>query len=398
MRLRRLAWGSWAVFVAFSLGTVAVIVAGQADVGKAFTVLALGFATVGALVSSRVPENPVGWLLLAIAVSFAVQGFADAYVAEPGKPAAVAVAWVATWAWYLWLYGAAMFLPLLFPAGRLLSRRWRLAVWVASAALAASILSAAFGSDALDVESPAMISNPVAVGGALGEVVDILGTVSDYLAVLGFVLAVVSVVLRLRRSSGVQRQQVKWFAYVGGLAVVALLLAMIEVIAQELGVAGSWVTVVGAVGWLSALFLIMIGLPIAVGLAILRHGLYDIDVVIKRTLVYGALTATLVTAYLGSVLLLRVALTPVAGKSELAVAGSTLAVAALFRPARARIQSVVDRRFYRSRYDATQTVQSFAGRLRHEVELDAVTYDLRTVVASTMQPVHVSLWLRGGGA
>jgi hypothetical protein len=155
-----------------------------------------------------------------------------------------------------------------------------------------------------------------------------------------------------------------------------------------------WTSFLGDVGWFVGLLGIVVGFPTAIGIAILRHRLYDIDVVINRTLVYGSLTVLLAATYFALVLGLRFLLQPITGRSDLAVAGSTLAVAALFRPLRTRIQHVVDRRFFRSRYDVEQTLDGFAGHLRHQLDLEALGDDLRDVVASTMQPAHVSLWLR----
>jgi hypothetical protein len=199
---------------------------------------------------------------------------------------------------------------------------------------------------------------------------------------LAILLGAVALVARFRRSRGDERQQLKWFAGAGALFALACVIAV-----------SPWFGSSDTTGQLLIL-LAFAAIPIAAGVAILKYRLYDIDLVIRRTLVYGVLTAVLVAAYLGGVLLLQLALSPLTEQSDLAIAGSTLAVAALFRPARRRVQALVDRRFYRRRYDAARTLESFGARLRAEVELDSMSAELRSVVSETMQPVHISLWLR----
>jgi hypothetical protein len=223
------------------------------------------------------------------------------------------------------------------------------------------------------------IANPYGVD---SPVLDVLGGVAALALAVAMIGSPLSLVLRFRRAGRVERQQIKWLALAGAVAAVTFVIALASYEALPAGVADR------------AIMLSILMLPVAAGMAILRYRLYDIDVVVNRTLVYGALTATLAAAYLGSVLLLQLALSPLTEASDLAIAGSTLAVAALFRPARTRIQFAVDRRFYRRRYDAARTLERFGVRLRDEVDLETLGGELRGVVADTMQPAHVSLWLR----
>jgi hypothetical protein len=396
-RARILAWSLFALFIALMLTNFLVIVLGPSAEGDLVFLAVGGYAFVGALVAARQPDNAVGWILLAIGLFLSLGALADANLLSKTAPARELSAWLSEWSWYVWLTLAGIFLPQLFPTGRPLSRRWRPVLWLGVAALALSVVGAAFDPGRMDVDSPVPVENPVGIGGPIGDALPVVSRMGDVLAAFAFVLAAAALVVRFRRSRGIERQQLKWFAYVGMLAAIGLGLAMAQVLfGLQPGddVEGGWLEIVGAVGWFTALGAIVLGIPIATGMAILRHRLYDIDVVINRTLVYGALTATLAAAYLGSVLLLQLALSPLTEDSGLAIAGSTLAVAALFRPARARIQELVDRRFYRSKYDTSHTIERFGAHLRDEVELDALSAELRAVVAETMQPAHMSLWLR----
>jgi hypothetical protein len=395
MSRRRAAWLAWVLFGLYVLAVVAtwgLILSGSGTTDDAAVVVAFGFATVGALVAAREPGNAVGWVLLGTAVLFGLDSLAGAYLWQAGRPGERMVGWFSRVSEALWLWAPVVFLPLLFPTGRPLSARWRIAVWIGAAALFLAFVGSAFAPGSLDLRAGEPISNPFGVGGPFKVAVRVAGGVGTALAALGLVPGVVSLVLRLRRSRGHERQQLKLFAYVGALALFGFVLSMPGVFAGDS--APRWAQIASAVGYSTSLPLIFIGLPVAIGVAILRHRLYEIDVVINRTLVYGSLTATLATCYLGLVLLLGLVLGPVTSDSNLAVAASTLAVAALFGPARRRIQSVVDRRFYRARYDASRTIEGFTGRLRDELDLDTLATDLRQVTQDTLQPTHVSLWLR----
>ncbi len=397
--VRTTAWCLFGLSLLLQVGALALIVAQGLEVDvldQLMVVLTLGFGLTGALVAGREPGNAVGWLMLVVSAAFAADGAASTYAHNPDFPHAAQVAWTAIWTWHIWLFLPTLTLPLLFPDGHLLSPRWRWALGLGFMSMALMAVSEAVTPGPLDVDSPEPLANPFAIEGTVAaQVLGAAGTVGGLLAAVGFVLGIASLAVRLRRSRGRERQQLKWFAYVGSLAIVGLFLAIAAVLIEANGDRPPfWAEVIGSIGWLTALLSIVIGIPVAIGIAILRHRLYDIDLVIKRTLVYGTLTATLLATYLVSVLLLQVLLRPVAGESDLAVAASTLAVAALFRPLRSAIQRVVDRRFFRHKYDAARTVESFAVRLRQEVDLDTVSADLRAVTRETIQPAHVSLWLR----
>jgi hypothetical protein len=343
-----------------------------------YGLLVAAFSGAGALIVSAHPRNAIGWVFLGLGVSGALWELCEGwghYATDEDLPGGAAGEWVILWSWIL-DFAVLTVVFFLFPDGRLPSRRWRPWLWVLAAGTALALPGQALSPDLGSEFSSG--TNPMAVE-ALPTALLLNGGLTLLLLSLG--AAVVSLVVRFRRGGYVERQQLKWIASAASLllavGIVAIFLWYETILVQV------------------AFALALVALPLAVGVAILRHRLYDIDVVIRRTVVYGAVTATLAAAYLGSVLLLQLALSPLTEESGLAIAGSTLAVAALFRPVLRRVQELVDRRFYRRRYDAAHTIEAFGLHLRDEVDLDALGAELRTVVAHTMQPAHVSLWLRG---
>jgi hypothetical protein len=385
--VKRLAWGIFGGWVVLTAAAMTIASGAEDKFGFVVTPALGGFAVVGALVASRQPRNAIGWTLMAVAIVFTLSNGVEAYVTTSDDPAPVAM-WLDDWVGDVWIALVGVWIPLLFPDGRLPSRRWRSVAWFGTAAFTIGVLAKALGDRTLDTSAPGIVPNPYALPGAAGDLIASVVAPAQIAYAPAVVGAMAGLVVRLRRSHGVERQQLKWFAYVAALMLCALLLAALSLVDPELLDDN-----IGTAGWVAFLGLVVFGLPAAIGAAILRHRLYDVDVVINRTLVYGALTATLAVTYLGLVLLLGLTI----GQSDVAIAVSTLAVAALFRPARARVQATVDRRFYRRRYDAAQTLEAFGVRLREELDLDALRGEIATVVGETVQPAHVSVWLREGG-
>ena len=392
----RLAWGLWTLFMMLTAwgfvfgilnrGTTAERTEGQSLFGIGFLLLFLSFATVGALIASRQPGNPIGWIfcLFGLVGSFVGAGEQYAFYAlrtRPGSlPGGEVAAWLAGWAGGPTMIALIAFVLLLFPNGRLLSPRWRPVVWVNLVALVFLFLWA-FAPGQIDTVDFS-VDNPFGIERAKAAL-RFVGTAGFFMTVAATAGGVAAVVVRFRRARGDERQQLKWFAFAGSLFCGAFL-------------AGPVIWSIPALGSLwQVIFLLAVGsLPVATGIAILRYRLYDIDLLINRTLVYGLLTGTLGGGYFGGVVLLQLLFSPLTGGSGLAVAATTLLVAALFRPARSRIQDAVDRRFNRRKYDAAKTIEAFSARLRQQTDLDTLTEELLAVVRETMQPARVSLWLR----
>jgi hypothetical protein len=343
----------------------------------------LAFSVPGAVLVGYRPANPIGWILCTMGLTSGVALFLAEYGqytirTNPGSvPGGVLALWLANVVWLPTL-GLVPLLFLLFPDGSVPSRRWRPVAWVAVAAMAVVIVAGAFspgpiGGDPL----PGAPHNPVGIGPAR-QVLELAGAVAFLVTPAVAVVALLAPVLRFTRAQGVERQQLKWFAYAAFLLVAGG--AALFVPLRSEGVAKA--IVAAGLGCFTA----------GVAVAVLRYGLYEIDVILNRTLVYGLLTVLLGLGYAGAVLVLG----QLAGRerSNLVVAGSTLAVAAVFRPARRWVQATVDRRFNRRKYDAAKTMEAFSGRLREEIDLDTLSAELLAVVDQTLQPTTAFLWLR----
>jgi hypothetical protein len=347
--------------------------------------LILAFSTVGALVASYRPENAIGWLFLSgafvwIAGELALEYGVYALFTDPGAlPAGAWAGWFGAWARGMGWFLLVSFLLLLFPTGRLPSPRWRPILWGTAGSVALFSLTSWLSPETNDFRL-ASVHNPL---GLESGIMGLLYELFNFTFPLLIVASGAAVISRFRRSRGDERQQLKWFAY----AVAVMVLVFVTWFSLALA---------GLVAPSSLMYEApLIGLPVATGIAILKYRLYDIDVIVNRTLVYGSLTLVLALMYFGGILVLQRLFVALTGQqSTLAVVVSTLVIAALFNPLRRRIQSFIDRRFYRKKYDARQTLEAFSSKLRDETDLDALRGELVGVVRETMQPAHLSLWLR----
>jgi hypothetical protein len=362
----------------------------------------LAFPLVGALIASKRTHNPIGWMCLVVGLFWMLMILSEVYsahgLARPGSvPFPVTIhALLYSWLWVPTVGLLGIYLILLFPNGRLPSRRWRPLAWLSGTVIV--------------VESIAVFLTPGPLEG-LREVQNPFGLEGQFwLATVGWVVlpliplcmlaSAVSLMLRYRRSEGEVREQIKWLAFAASIAGVVYLAIMSAGVINWLISAPETPSDLGTHTWWGALLedvmlLSFSGIPVAIGFAVLKYRLYDIDILINRALVYGSLTVLLASAYVGGVVGLQAVLRGLSGQeSTLAVVVSTLVIAALFNPLRRRIQSFIDRLFYRRKYDAAKTLETFSARLRDETDLDALSNDLVGVARETMQPAHVSLWLR----
>ncbi|HZB08025.1 MAG TPA: hypothetical protein VE525_02810, partial [Rubrobacter sp.] len=409
MSTRLAAWLAWSLClmsVALAVASLILALLNDRTLGEIFmtsgpstvtlATLIVSFSVVGALIASQRPENPIGWIFLADALFYGLLSAGEEYaiyalLTNPGSlPLGAELAWLTDWIWAPGFGIILVFLPLLFPDGHPPSRRWRTVAWLGG--LSIGLICVLTSIVLWPERGPTLLQ----LGGYAGEVEAWRSAVSDWVLRLGGLMlllaglgAVISLVVRFRWARGDVRQQIKWFASAAALTVVWL-------IVFQQSTRGLPEAIVALSG-----LLVIASIPVATGIAILRYRLYDIDLIINRTLVYSSLTATLAVVYFGGVTATQALLHTITDRQELPqllVVATTLVIATLFNPLRRRIQRFIDRSFYRSKYDARKTLETFSAKLRDETDLEALRCDLVGVVRETMQPAHVSVWLRSATA
>ncbi len=398
MSRRAASWLPWIIAglaLALSVSALLLVELNGDNVGSAYATVpaiwGISFSAVGAVIAFRRPENLIGWIFLVAGFFSGLNAFSSEYptyalVTNPRLwPGGAFFSWLFTWA-FAPGFAAFPLTLLLFPTGRLPSPRWRLLLGLIAAGFALIVVPQAVS--AWPLRGPALLGDPYRVVESLGQPAEALLYVGVYIMGLSLLASVVSLVLRFRRASGVEREQIKWLLYAGILMFIAI--ATVSPAAPF-----DLPDFVSAALSTILVPLALPSIPVAVGIAIVRYHLYDIDVIINRTLVYGSLTALLALVYFGGVVVLQYVFRALTGgESQLAVVASTLAIAALFNPLRKRVQAFIDRRFYRKKYDAAKTLEAFSAKLRDETDLDQLGGELVTLVRETLQPEHVSLWLR----
>jgi hypothetical protein len=399
----RLAWSLWVLALGFAAaGLLLGVLSFSAELPEGrepflssivvLDVLLVLYGVLGALIASRRRRNVIGWIFCFVAVSLGVisftYGYADyaLYTREDPLPGAVLAAWVPSWLFIPAVFVSMCYLFFLFPDGRPASPWWRPVIWAATIVAVVATLAPAF--EPGRIYSFPTVENPFGLEEPFGRVAIVANDITDLAAMLVFLVSLASIIARLRRARGRERQQLKWITYAAALTATSFAISFLAgSLAQDWRPVSDIFFLLGVVGFA--------GIPVAAGIAILRHRLYDIDLIVNRTLVYATLTAMLAALYVAGVVVLQTIFRAITGQeSSLAVVASTLAIAALFGPLRRRIQDFIDRRFYRRKYDAKRVLDGFAARLRDETDLEVLGDDVIAVVRETMQPAYVSLWLR----
>jgi hypothetical protein len=401
--LIRLAWTLWGLALVLAAGGLLFgILAFSAPLpegrGPLLATIAVQDAVVvlygvlGALIVSRHGRNLIGWIFCFVAVSLGILSFASGYAdyalyaRDDSLPGAVLAAWVVSWLFTPAVYASLCYLFFLFPDGRPASPRWRPVIWAVSILAVVATLSSAF--EPGRIFTFPTVENPFGLGESFGRVAIVANDITDLAAMPAFLVSLASMVARLRSARGRKRLQLKWITYAAALTATSFAASFLAGALPEYWQAVSDLFfLIGVVGFA--------GIPVAAGIAILRHRLYGIDVLINRTLVYGSLTLSLGVVYVGGIVLIQGLFRALTGQeTRLAVVASTLAMAALFGPLRRRVQGFIDRRFYRRKYDAAKTLAAFSARLRDETDIETLGEDLVGVVKETVQPAHARLWLR----